>query len=199
MGARVEISEQGDNLVAALGPQQRQEFGGATSRVCAQGLPNLLHELVHAVQAGVLGDDYGIDYSAIPFDLSTREGRAVLWDELSCCTISCAYLTSQGRAARAGADHAAVAGEVAAWFEEQIGIQPVFYGLEDHPDRFAEIVPRTFRDHADVAELHLERAYAHTERALLCAGATPALARAPRLHPLSLWPRSPWSANNAAE
>ena len=107
MGARVEIALGGENLVRSLpGPvlaagsdraaQERAHpvacSGGPPKSsavtpkalVQAEGLPNLLHELAHAVQAGCLADDYGIDYTAIPFDLDTAAGRAVLWDELAC-------------------------------------------------------------------------------------------------------------------
>jgi hypothetical protein len=38
--------------------------------VAAAGLPNLLHELVHVLQAGRLADDHGLDYGQIPYDLA---------------------------------------------------------------------------------------------------------------------------------
>jgi hypothetical protein len=130
------------------------------------------------VQAGRLADDHGIDYTAIPFDLGSAAGRAVLWDELACCATSCAYLWAHGRAARAGAPPRQVAAEVDAWFREQVEIQPVFYGHEHEPAAFVERVAALLRTHHHAAEAHavLERAYAALERALVAAGAEPAVA-----------------------
>ncbi|MCH9685375.1 MAG: hypothetical protein K0V04_28325 [Deltaproteobacteria bacterium] len=168
--------------------------GGATETACAlvqaEGLPNLMHELVHAVQAGRLDDDHGIDYGAIPFDLDAVEGRAVLWNELACCVISCAYLTRHGRAARAGRDPDAVAREVDDWFVEQVEIQPVFYGMEGRPHAFAGRVGALLQTHRDEAHEVVDRAYAATEQALADAGAEPPLAAAPTRPPLpALWAR----------
>ncbi|MCX4245832.1 hypothetical protein [Paraliomyxa miuraensis] len=158
--------------------------------VQAEGLPNLLHELVHAVQAGRLDDDHGIDYTAIPFDLDTAAGRAMLWDELACCVISCAYLRGYGRAARAGSSPAAVQAEVDHWLWEQVEIQPVFYGLQDDPCGFLTRVGALLNEHGPEAHAVLERAYAATERALREAGADPEVAEVawrPSFH--ALWPR----------
>lgn len=180
MGARVEIALGGENLVRSLanagssGPSAPQPI----ALVMAEGLPNLLHELAHAVQAGRLEDDYGIDYTAIPFDLSTAAGRAVLWDELCCCVTSCAYLRSHGRAARAGAPAPIVAAEVEDWFREQVEIQPVFYGMEHDPPAFVERVDALLRAHGAEARAQLGRTYAALEHALAAAGAAPAVARA---------------------
>lgn len=173
MGARVEIALGGENLVRSL------PGSGSTALVQAEGLPNLLHELAHAVQAGRLDDDYGIDYTAIPFDLDTAAGRAVLWDELSCCVTSCAYLRAHGRAARAGAHAAQVRAEVEAWFREQVEIQPVFYGMEADPAGFVARVAALLRTHGAEAQAVLDRAYAAIERALTAQGAEPVVAAAP--------------------
>jgi hypothetical protein len=194
MGARVEIALGGENLVRSLrgpgpagdahpepgprgAPAQPGDAPTAESAlVQAEGLPNLLHELAHAVQAGRLDDDYGIDYTAIPFDLDTPAGRAVLWDELSCCVTSCAYLRTHGRAARAGADRAVVKAEVDAWFREQVEIQPVFYGMEADPAGFVARVYALLATHGGEAQATLDRAYTEIERALTAAGAEPAVA-----------------------
>lgn len=187
MGARVEIALGGENLVRSLvgSPPVAGTHSTTAARiraaepialVQAEGLPNLLHELAHAVQAGCLADDYGIDYTAIPFDLDTFAGRAVLWDELGCCVISCAYLRAHGRAARAGAAPAVVAAEVEAWFREQVEIQPVFYGREDDPPAFVARVAALLRTHGAEAQAALDRAYAAIERALTSVGAEPAVA-----------------------
>ncbi len=187
---------EGENLVRSLPPA-----GGTTSTdggssapsalVQAQGLPNLLHELVHAVQAGRLDDDHGIDYGAIPFDLGTIPGRAVLWDELSCCVISCAYLWGQGRAARRHESESSIAAEVDDWFVEQVEIQPVFYGLEDDPPAFHARVAGLLSEHPAEADTVLSRAYASTERALVDAGGSTPLS-VPRRRPTfaTLWPRA---------
>lgn len=197
MGARVEIAQGGENLVRALrdpGPTP----GGPTSLVQAEGLPNLLHELAHAVQAGRLGDDYGIDYTAIPFDLDTVAGRAVLWDELCCCVTSCAYLWTHGRAARAGAPPAEIAAEVEAWFREQVGIQPVFYGMEGDPGAFVARVGALLGQHRAEAEGALARAYAGIERALTSAGADATVAAAAwRPSIPSLWSVLGWGHSAA--
>jgi hypothetical protein len=189
MGARVEIALHGENLVRSLAGQGEAPAPGAAAPdrssghpvalVQAEGLPNLLHELAHAVQAGCLADDHGIDYTAIPFDLGSAAGRAVLWDELSCCVTSCAYLRAHGRAARAGAPAGLVAAEVEAWFREQVEIQPVFYGLEHDPAAFVERVAALLRTHAAEAQAVLDRAYAALERALVAAGADPGVAAPP--------------------
>ncbi|MEM7159219.1 MAG: hypothetical protein AAF799_40655 [Myxococcota bacterium] len=194
MGACVEIDATGENLVERIDPKQAEEAQERADppivvRVRAEGLPNLLHELVHAVQTDRLDDDHGIDYSAIPFDLDSKAGRAVLWDELACCVISCAYLWSHGRAARTGGSFAQVRAEVEAWFREQVEIQPVFYGMEDSPRAFVARVGDLLHRYAHEVDAAIERAYALTERALRHAGAQPQLASAPhRPTPQSLWP-----------
>ena len=210
MGARVEIAIGGENLVRRLSSASERRVGStpdlgpvaARDRahgrrfvpaapiavVQAEGLPNLLHELVHAVQVGRLDDDHGVDYSAIPFDLGTPAGRAVLWDELACCVMSCAYLRAHGRAARAGAPDREVMAEVEAWFREQVEIQPVFYGMEDDPPAFFARVGTLLHTHAAEAQAVLDRAQAATERALLAAGAEPAVAVAAwRPDPAAWW------------
>jgi hypothetical protein len=191
MGARVEIALGGENLVRSLAESGPAPGAAAPARalVQAEGLPNLLHELAHAVQAGRLEDDYGIDYTAIPFDLDTAAGRAVLWDELACCVTSYAYLQAHGRAARAGAPPPTVAAEVEAWFREQVEIQPVFYGMEHEPAAFVERVAALLRTHGAAAQAALDRAYALLERALAAAGARPAVARSPWQPSIpALWP-----------
>lgn len=196
MGAHVVIAQGGENLIRRLLPPAAptpDRGSGADAptiaEVRAEGLPNLLHELVHAVQAGRLDDDHGIDYAEIPFDLDAPAGRAVLWDELSCCVVSCAYLWRHGRSAREGAPPPAVRAEVDAWFREQVEIQPVFYGMEQQPDAFVARVGAVLDAFAEEADDVLRRAYAATERALQDAGAEPVVAMAPRRPSMrSLWP-----------
>ncbi len=191
MGARVEISVGAENMVRNLTKAERGDLAQdprPTAVVSAEGLPNLLHELVHAVQSGRLDDDYGIDYSAIPFDLTTVTGRAVLWEELACCTLSCAYMSVSGRAAVAGADLIEVRTEVEDWFREQVEILPVFYGLEHDPPAFIRRVAALLGRHGDEADAIGRRAREATARALRAAGAEPSLAVPPPMTVHDLWP-----------
>jgi hypothetical protein len=159
-GADVIVDAAGDNLVRT---------DPATGRVvvCAQGLPNLLHELVHVVLAGVLDDDHGIDYGAIPFDLETVAGRRVLWEELACCVLSCAWLAD----ADPGASPDDVRRQVDDWFREQVDIQPVFYGMEEDPPGFWRRVDALRARHADEVNACLVQAYRDTEALLVASGA----------------------------
>ena len=86
----------------------------------AQGLPNLVHELVHALFLGRLDDDHGFDYGLIPLDLALADHRRHLWEELACCVVSVAY----------GCDSHATPRQRLDWFIEQFEIQGVFHGLE---------------------------------------------------------------------
>jgi len=118
--------------------------GDALARVEVEGLANLLHELVHVALAGRLADDHGYDYGAIPYDLSAVDGRAVLWEEIACCVVSCAWL--------AGADASATTRAMDTmheWFAEQLGIQPVFYGMEHDSAAFFAAVDELARVHRD--------------------------------------------------
>jgi len=172
MGAEVVIHTGDDNLVRARRPG---DPGAASFIVAAAGLPNLLHELVHVLQAGRLADDHGLDYGQIPYDLERAEHRRILWDELSCCVISCAYLEVE---------------QEAAWFAEQVGIQGVFYGHDDDPTGFLAAVDRAVSAHGDELAAVLEGAYAAIEAALTASGAGPALARPrARLAFAPLWER----------
>lgn len=128
-----------------------------------EGLPNLLHEVGHLVLAGVLDDDHGIDYQAIPFDLGCAGGRAVLFEELACCTLSCGYARPL-RDARAWA-------WADAWFAEQVEIQPVFYGFEDAPGRFWSVVKEVYVANAGACEAAVDAAFERTEALLRWADA----------------------------
>ncbi len=172
MGAEVVIHSLDDNLVRS---RQPGDPGEAPFIVAAAGLPNLLHELVHVLQAGRLADDHGLDYGQIPYDLGRAEHRRILWDELACCVISCAYLEAE---------------QEAAWFAEQVGIQGVFYGYDDDPADFLAAVDRAVDAHGAELELVLKDAYAAVEAALRATGCGPALARPRRrLDFAPLWAR----------
>lgn len=168
LGAEVRIRTDGENCVRAIRPTPafgargpgewahvwppRPPEAPPVAVVEACGLPNLLHELVHVALAGQLADDHGIDYQAIPYDLRTPAGRAVLWDEVAACVVSCAYLRV---APSDGADWVRVDG----WFDEQLGIQPVFYGMDDDPDAFWTMLPRLRAAHADECDAMIACAY----------------------------------------
>lgn len=161
MGGEVVITSGDDNLIRA---RRGGDPGAAPWVIVASGLPNLLHELVHAVQVGFLADDHGLDYGQIPYDLGRPEHRRILWDETAACVLSCAW----GEAA-----------DEEAWFAEQIGIQGVFYGYEEDTPGFHAAVDRVIVEFSnEIREVHAG-AYAEVERRLRAVGAPPVLA-APR-------------------
>lgn len=155
---RVVIGDAAGNLVRLALPSDATTFRFVVE---AQGLPNLLHEMLHFVQHGRLDVDHGIDYSRIPFDTDHAGDRRLLWEELACCALSCAYLDVP-------------AAERRAWFEEQIGILHHFFGLDStltlrariaallvaHPGEWTRTLARA----AALAESHLRDAGA-AERA----------------------------------
>ncbi len=159
MGGEVVITSGDDNLIRA---RQAGDPGTRPWVIVASGLPNLLHELVHAVQVGFLADDHGLDYGQIPYDLARPEHRRILWDETAACVLSCAW----GEAA-----------DEEGWFAEQIGIQGVFYGYEeDTPGFYAAIDRVTAEFSNEIWDVHAG-AYAEVERRLRSTGAPPELAR----------------------
>lgn len=172
MDGEVVIASGDDNLVRSRRPD---DPGARPFVVVASGLPNLVHEFVHAIQFGRLADDHGIDYGLIPLDVTDAMQRRILWEELACCVVSCAYAP------------AAVQG---AWFKEQVEIQGVFYGLEGDVAGFAALVDRTDAAHPGELAGVVAAAYAATERALVAAGA-PAPEARPGLRPefSGLWAR----------
>jgi hypothetical protein len=178
LGARVTIDIGGENLVRAVGtprvieiPPRHPHRGPPVVEVCAQGLPNLLHEFVHLVLAARLDDDHGIDYHAIPYDLDTPLGRRVLFEELSAIVLSCAYCQRD--------ESPSTLAFVDDWFCEQVEIQPVFYGMDGDADRFWERVQSVVTTHAVALHRVLDLAYARAQTVLAWAGAPPQLARPP--------------------
>jgi len=181
MGAVVSVSRTGENLVRRRAVARTPESEVSPPvEVQAQGLPNLLHELVHALLAGRLDDDHGFDYSGIPYDLDMTAGRSVLWDELAACALSCAYLRADlehrdltGTAPRRSTEIDAI---VDAWFVEQVEIQPVFYGMEDDTARFVDRVGALLVEHRREADAFVARAQGLLAAALAEAGAAASLA-----------------------
>ncbi|WP_434415416.1 hypothetical protein [Nannocystis pusilla] len=172
MGAEVVIAAGDDNLIRA---RRGDDPGDRPFVVVAAGLPNLVHEFVHAIQAGRLADDHGFDYGLIPLDLRAQEQRALLWEELACSVLSCAY--------------APAGGDVDAWFKEQVEIQGVFYGVSEGAE-FAALVDATRAAHPAELPATVEAAYRAVAQALRAAGAAGAEAEPPQYLTFeALWAR----------
>jgi hypothetical protein len=150
LGAQVRIATGGDNLVRRSEPR---DHTAEPFVVEAEGLRNLLHELVHVVLLGRLAPDHATDYRAIPFDVREPERRELMWQELACCVVSCAYLPASEA-------------EVDAWFAEQVGIQHAFFALGPDAESFGAALEPWLASHAHELERTLERAYARTEALL---------------------------------
>jgi hypothetical protein len=196
-GARVLVAVDADNLIRRLPgpglatstpaeisgglPDPDARKGTAVAEVSVQGLPNLLHELVHVVLADRLDDDHGIDYHAIPFDLREASGRRVLFEELACCVASCAYLSRPLHRVGGRETELETARRVDAWFAEQIEIQPIFYGMEDDLAGFLDRVEAVAKRHRDELDDVMGLAYARCEAALAEVGAAPREARPARV------------------
>ncbi|MDC0719504.1 hypothetical protein [Nannocystis bainbridge] len=170
MGAEVVIAAGDDNLIRA---RRADDPGDRPFVVVASGLPNLVHEFAHAVQAGRLADDHGFDYGLIPLDLRAAGQRALLWEELACAVLSCAYAPD----------------DVDAWFKEQVEIQGVFYGVAEGAE-FADLVDATRAAHPDELPAAVEAAYRAVAQNLREAGATDAEAEPPQALTFeALWAR----------
>src|SRR5690606_23833255 len=133
-GAKVSVGSDQENLV-------RAHPGGF--EVQAQGLENLIHELLHALMQGRLADDHDFPYDEIPLSLGDVRHRALMWEELACCGLSCAYVSAEARDA---------------WFAEQLEILGVFWGHDDDPSAFEEMVDAALERWGD--EFHAQWALA---------------------------------------
>jgi hypothetical protein len=179
MGATVLLGPERENLCRRATAAELPELGGRTWVVEAQGLPNLIHEAIHALFLGGLADDYGFDYGQIPLDLALLEHRRHLWEELACCVLStvvCAPLED---------DPELFARD---WFAEQFEIQGVFHGLEHDLAAFRARVDA----HLQIAEHRAELletvriASSRLEEALAAVGCA---AELPRCDVLEIWAR----------
>lgn len=152
MGGEVRVDPEGENLCRRARPGEPD----AAFVIEAQGLPNLVHELVHALFLGRLDDDHGFDYGLIPLDLAQPEHRRHLWEELACCVISVAY-----------------GGRSLAWFVEQFEIQGVFHGLEHDLPGFRDRIDRAVgrADWRAELEATVTQGYDLVRAALLAEGA----------------------------
>jgi hypothetical protein len=177
-GAEVRIFEEAENCLRRREPGEACTFrglsGASSARPAAlpfvvevQGIPNLLHELAHVLLLGRVEKDHATEYGRIPFDLTTPDGRRLLFEELACCVASCCWHPGDDAAAQA-------------WFEEQIGIQDVFFGFDGDLARFFAAV--AFESSAHRAQLRstVDRAVAGIEAALAAVGAPGDVARGRR-------------------
>jgi hypothetical protein len=152
---------------------ERREFAGCEWVIESQGLPNLIHELVHALFLGRLEDDHGFDYGDIPLDMDRPDHRQHLWEELACCglsTTTCVQFWPDLPGADAQPTREAWA---RAWFAEQFEIQGVFHGLERDLAAFRAHIGRQIDHQARRAELEstVERGRALFQAALREVGA----------------------------
>jgi hypothetical protein len=171
-GAAVVIATGADNSLRSLVPGT-----GARFEVAVEGLPNLLHEALHAVQVGALADDHGIDYGLIPFDVTVPAQRRLLWQELACAAVSCGYLE----------DPAAVD----PWFAEQIEIQGIFFGFAaEDLTGLRSFIEATIAAYGGELEAAVTAAYTKLEGRLRAVGAPATLAGPRRRWGFSeLWAR----------
>lgn len=137
MGGTALVGPARENLCRRASLAELAQFDGRAWIIESQGLPNLIHELVHALFLGYLDDDHGFDYGEIPLDAERSGHRAWLWEEMACCALStttCAPF------------HPDPAAFSRAWFAEQFEIQGVFHGLEHDLDGFRRHIDRQLAD-----------------------------------------------------
>jgi hypothetical protein len=173
MGGVTLIGEQQENLCRRANTQEISQYGGLEWIVEAQGLPNLIHEFVHALFLRGLADDHGFDYGEIPLDVDRPDHRALLWEELACCALStstCAPLVADPQ------------GFARAWFTEQFEIQGVFHGLEGDLEQFRARVDSQIRAHGPELVETVERG-----RHLLDAALPPPATLIPPCDVLAIW------------
>ncbi len=179
MGGATLIGEDRENLCRRATDQETQELGGFAWVIEAQGLPNLIHEIIHALFLGRLADDHGFDYGQIPLDLSRRDQRRHLWEELACCVLSAVICAPWED------DPEAFARD---WFAEQFEIQGVFHGLEHDLAGLRAHIAGALESPANRAEL---RETVGQARALLAAALNSVGFRAdlPDENPMQTWQR----------
>jgi hypothetical protein len=175
MGGSTLLGEEQENLCRRANDRETLQYGGLEWIVEAQGLPNLIHEFVHALFLRRLADDHAFDYGEIPLNVDRPDHRALLWEELACCALStstCAPLWADPQSfARA-------------WFTEQFEIQGVFHGLEADLEQFRARVDGQIRAHGSELVDTVERGWKLLEAALRPhAGET----RIPACDVLAIW------------
>lgn len=171
-GATVRFFAEADNCVR---PREERDGDAAPFLIEVQGTQNLFHELAHIVLLGRVAKDHATEYARIPFQLTAAHGRRLLVEELACCIASCAW-------------HPGSDADAQAWLDEQVGIQPCFFGMEEELARFLAECERALA--ADRARFAATSARALAEvRAALLAGGLPIAAATPPRHfePLAEW------------
>lgn len=171
LGAEVRLFADAENCVRRREPGEPRAAGGDAAHlpfvIEVQGLPNLLHELAHVLLLGRVETDHATPYGKIPFDLTTADGRRLLFEELACCVASASF--HQGDDAQAQA-----------WFAEQVGIQGCFFGFEGDLARMLAAIDQQVAAHRAELDEIIARAHARIAAALTAAGATPEAALPPR-------------------
>jgi len=172
LGAEVRFAADAENCVRRRKPDEpcATPSGNAAALpfvIEVQGVPNLLHELAHVVLLGRVDKDHGTPYAKIPFDMTTPDGRRLLFEELACCVASASF-------------HPGSDADAQAWFAEQVGIQDCFFGCDGDPQRLNEGIAREVAAHREELDEVIARAHARLAVALTTAGAPPEVARPPR-------------------
>jgi hypothetical protein len=167
LGAEVRLLADAENCVRRREGGEPCAAGGDAARlpfvIEVQGLPNLLHELAHVVLLGRVEKDHATPYAKIPFDLTTAEGRRLLFEELACCVASASFHQGDDAAAQA-------------WFAEQVGIQGCFFGFENDLPQMVAAIAREVAAHRDELDTTIERAHVRLAIVLGAAGAPPEVA-----------------------
>lgn len=167
LGAEVRLFADAENCVRRRESGEPCAGGGDAARfpfvIEVQGLPNLLHELAHVVLLGRVEKDHATPYAKIPFDLTTDDGRRLLFEELCCCVASASF-------------HEGDDAQAQAWFAEQVGIQGCFFGFEDDVPRMVAAIAREVAGHRGELDATIERAHVRLAIALGAAGAPPEVA-----------------------
>ncbi len=171
-GATVRFFAEADNCVR---PRDGEEGDAAPFLIEVQGTPNLFHELAHIVLLGRIAKDHATEHSRIPFQLEQEHGRRLFAEELACCIASCAWHPGSDTDARA-------------WLDEQVGIQPCFFGMEGELPRFLAACERALAtDRAGFAAI-CARALAEIGVALRAGGLPEGAATPPRrFEPFTEW------------
>jgi hypothetical protein len=181
MGGLVRLGEDCENLCRRARAEERASAPGIEWVIEAQGLPNLVHELVHALFHGQLADDHGFDYGQIPLDLARADHRRLVWEELACCVLSVCMCAAFEPDPEAFAQ---------AWFTEQFEIQGIFHGLEHDLEQFRDRIDRASSEPIGRAELLATIAEARSRvAAALFEAALVSPASIPQCDVLAVWAR----------
>lgn len=180
-GGEVRVFADADNCVRPRAAGEAVAGGGNAAAlpfvIEVQGSPNLFHELAHVVLLGRLAKDHATDYTKIPFDVMSEQGRRLLFEELACCLASCAW-------------HPGTPNEVEAWFDEQVDIQPCFFRRDGDLRQFLRDADTSIQQHQAQLTAICGRTLEELRRALRD-GNCPHRTEPPHPHlaPLAEWSR----------